>query len=304
MKVFLLFTLDFICGLGSRGCSKELSAMMDGKGTAGKPLYLILNGLLACIFFWFSSRFQIAVNATNLGYGAAYTFLVIVALTVALYIYCYFSVAVVCVVTSAGSLILSSLCGFLFWHEEVTPAVLLRICLMVAAIALVYFSNKKEEKPIAEATPIKKPVNRGVLIIVIQLVNTVLVTVVSKLYAATPVAHQSSSMFFLVNVFLILFAGGWLAVLFMRDKVTTVREIRHFRPRVMGAILGNCVCSNTSSLVSVALLQLVAVSVCSPISSALGILCGVLISLLRGEKLNAFLYGAVAVCLVAIVLPG
>ena len=65
-------------------------------------------------------------------------------------------------------------------------------------------------------------------------------------------------------------------------------------------MVGNTVCSNIDSLICAALLARMMVSVYSPISSAIGVLCSVALSLAFKEKQGKWTWIAVVIALVAI----
>ena len=70
----------------------------------------------------------------------------------------------------------------------------------------------------------------------------------------------------------------------------------------MIAIAGNTVCGNISSIVSVLIMAQLDVSIYSPISSALGIIVGVIGSLMFKEKLGVYAYIAAAVSCIAVII--
>ena len=67
-------------------------------------------------------------------------------------------------------------------------------------------------------------------------------------------------------------------------------------------MVGNTLCSNIGSLLSVAILAKMAVSMYSPITSALGVLNNVAVSLSFKEKQGKYTWIAVAIALVAVLI--
>ena len=74
------------------------------------------------------------------------------------------------------------------------------------------------------------------------------------------------------------------------------------RPRRLISLAGNTVCSNISSLVGIWIVAQMDISVYTPIGSALGIVVGVVASLIFREKLGIFSYLAAAVACAALII--
>ena len=301
MNVTLLFLFLSLSGIGSRLFSKFCSNLIVGNTTAGYALFYTLNSLVACGFFLVTSGFDLTLNLPTLLYSFLYALVVLAALFFSLLAYRLFAVASLSVLSSALTPVTTSLVGALLFREHPGARTLIRIGVMLIAVFLVFADTAKHrEKP--GVVPSKK--RRGALIFVLSgmILSSCASTIVTKYYALSPRVAEENSFFFFTNAIL---AVGALSLL-LTEALRHPSELRSaaglLKPKSLISLVGNAVCSNVGSLVSIWLLAQLDVSVFTPISSALGILTGVIVSLLLREKPGIFSYLAAAVACLAVIL--
>ena len=136
----------------------------------------------------------------------------------------------------------------------------------------------------------------------ITLLSNAASTIITKFYALDIRVVDENSFFFFTNVFLIILAAIALAVDGIINREHFKAAMTMLKPKKLITLSGNTVCSNVVSLIGVPLLALIDISVYTPIMSALGIISGVVASLLFREKLGVFSYIAALIACITVVL--
>lgn len=313
--------LLFVFLVGGNVFSKLSSNKVGGKGKAGYPLFLVVTGVTACLFFWIVAGFRLQLNGLTAVYSAIYGIVVLIVNVFQVKSYQLANVANVNVVRNACSLVVGTAMGSLLFREEVTFSVVLRVVIMLAAMLLVFADMKKTEADTVQ----EEGKESGILLFI--LVNVMLVagicasTVVLKYYAnAGDRVADDNSFFFFTNVCMIAGALVWFGV----EKVKAAgesaqavdvccaeapgervqkRKLRSWlKLSALFAFVGCTVTSNVASLVELQLVDLLNVSVYTPVVSALGIISGVVTSLLFREKLGIYAMAAMGLAVIAVVI--
>lgn len=296
MKTAVLLAVYFLFSGCSSVCVKLCSRAAEESGSCGKPVFFLINSLSACLFFWIGSGFKLRLNPVTLGYCAVFAAVVLASLLVSLYIYRFYKVAEVTVLSSAGSLILGAVIGRLLFGEVLTAVDGVRSVLMLAAVAFVFFGFEGEKKAAG------KPA--GFLGMALLLANVGIggaSVTVQKLFAVDPRVTDENSFFFFTNAVMLLVVIPWL-ILSIRRTGSVLRGIRQALGAFRIAYMGNTLCSNVLSWITVALLQTTAVSVYVPVTTAMGILAGVFCSFLFREKVNGWMWAAALSSVAAVIL--
>ena len=217
------------------------------------------------------------------------------------------NISMVTILSSTMSIIGTSLLGALVFSETIDLRTILRIFIMLVAVVLTFLDSEKIQNADTEKTDKKKRLTKRAvfllaIIMLISLFCNASSTIITKFYALDTRVVDENSFFFFTNVALVTIA----AIAFAIDGIL---HHDHFRsaitmlnPKKTITLAGNTVCSNVVSLIGVPLLALIDVSVYTPIMSALGIISGVVASLLFREKLGVLSYVAAAVACVTVVL--
>ena len=279
--IVVYYTLTFLCNLLCRFSVKRYSSNADN--FFNLLLYSGLTGIFAIIFFLFSSGFQLSFNGRTCVYAFVYSLIVMVSLSFSLVILRYIGISESGIITSTGTLILTSLTGFLFFREAVTLASVLRIILMLLATFSIFLSGKKKQ---SSQTKISVT---GLLLCLGSILVGVGNSLINKLFATDPLVTDSNSFFFLTNLFLVAII---LLVILVTSKGSLVQCIRELKGMSGGhylMILLNTVSSNISSLLSILILAQVSVSLHAPLSSAIGILTNGILALWVFQEKPKFL---------------
>jgi drug/metabolite transporter (DMT)-like permease len=291
--------------VGSTSFSKATSKVVSGASRAKYSLFLIVNGLTACFFFWIFGGFKLDVNLPTLIYSAIYALIVALILILTMVAYRMVSVSGVNIIKSGCGLLCTSLVGFLFFSEDIGLRTVTRIIIMTIAIALT-FTDTKRRAAIVRGNDGQKPKGDKVKALAFVLVLIVIAssanTVILKCFTLNPRVADENSFFFFTNIFLALGCASVFCFELIRKKGKTADARDIFRARALVPIVGNTLFSNIGSLIGMIVLAEMDISVYTPITSAISILAGVAGSLIYKEKLGIFSYLAAALALVAVVI--
>ena len=301
MNLPLLFALLCCTGLGATSFNKLCSNIVVGFSGARYMMFFTVNGIVACIFFLFSGNFNVELNLPTFIYALLFAAVVAGSLVVSLFLLKLATITGVKILAGGFGLVATSATGFLLFNENVSPSTVIRIVIMLCAMACIFIEDRKSNK-----TDGKKSDIRNTVYLIAALTCSALLgcfaTVITKFFAEATNVTGENSFFFWTNVILIAFSIPVFAVLCLRKKGTFADSVSLLRPRKLISLAGNTVCSNINSLVTVWILAQTELSVYTPISSALGILTSVVASLLFRERLGVFSYVAAAVACIAVII--
>ena len=304
MNIAILFSISALSALGGRIFSKICSNNVTGGSKAKYTLFLIVNGAVACLFFWVSSGLHLALNLTTLLYSAAYAAIVTVSLIAGLMIYRFATIAGVNILSSAVGLVGSLIAGVFLFNESVDWRHFLRIGIMLLAAFFVFLDTKRHEAPQREVFPRISRRYRltKILVLTAMLLTGLGNTVITKAFAMSERVTDENSFFFLTNALIIAGALVVFVIECIRNRGEFSQSIRLLRPKQLVSLAGNTVCSNVGSLVSIRLMALMAVSVYTPVSAAVGIFLSLIGSWIFREKLGVYSYLAAAISVIAVIL--
>ena len=303
MSLVTLFIISSVVALGGRIFSKLCSNNVAGQSKAKYTLFLIVNGLVACLFFWISSGFHLALNLTTLLYSIAYALIVTVALVSNLMVYKFATISGVSILSSTFGLTGSLMLGFLLFDENIGMKHVLRVLIMLVATFLVFLDNKKREAPpnLSKGGQ-KNSTLKKLAVLSAMILSGLANTILTKSFANSKNVTDDNSFFFFTNAFIVL---GALVIFFMecRKHREQFREaIALLKPKRLISLSGNTICSNVGSLVGLQIIAQMEVSVYSPISSAIGIFLALVGSWVFRERLGILSYLAAAIACVAVIL--
>lgn len=304
--VYLFFLIIFIATIGSKIFGKLCCNLVAYGSVSNYAFYQIMSGTVACIFFFISGGFKLQINLPTVIYSVIFALIVAVSV-ISLAAYRLTNISMVTILSSTMSIIGTSLLGALVFSETIDLRTILRIVIMLVAVVLTFLDREKTQNADTEKTDKKKGLTKRAIfllaiIMLISLFCNASSTIITKFYALDTRVVDENSFFFFTNVALVTIA----AIAFAIDGIL---HHDHFRSAITMlnpwktiTLAGNTVCSNVVSLIGVPLLALIDVSVYTPIMSALGIISGVVASLLFREKLGVLSYVAAAVACVTVVL--
>ena len=304
MDIIFLFAVFALAGVGANVFSKLCSNTVRDDSLSKYSLVLIINSIVACIFFAFSSGFSISVNGATLIYSTVYAFIVALSIVTNVIVYRYASISNVNVISNASGMVCTALVGVFLFSEPLGLMGVLRISVMLIAIFCIFIEQKKHSLVSVEPDRGDKQGHFLLLTTLIALISVASCanTVILKMYALSTQVVNENSFFFFTNVLLCI--GSVVVFLFscLRKKGEFREALSLFRPKQLCSIAGKTVVSNISSLISILIVAKVDMVVFSPVSSAIGIVVGVIGSLLFRERLGIFSYIAVIVSAIAFIL--
>ena len=300
MNIWLLFLITSVVGLMSKAFSKLCSNMVAQSSAAKCSLILIVNSLVACMFFWCSSGFCLSLNVPTLGYSIVYALVAAVSLLSNLLVYRYASISGVNILSSGCAMICSTAMGWIIFSEQIDERDLIRLSVMLAAVLLVFLDQKRND--CKEREQKKSNLICLVLVIAVMTLCSCANTVVLKLFAESDAATDENSFFFFTNVALLVGSASVFGGACACRRGAFRDSIALLRPKRIISVAGNTVCSNIATVISVLIMAQMDLSMYSPISAAIGVVIGLLGSLLFRERLGVLSYVAAAVACVAVII--
>lgn len=268
--------MTILCYLGIFLCGAVSTFSMQKYGRSeqtrsGIWIYALVTGAIAMGVFWTTAGFSVTLNPRTILYAAFIAVLAIASYFTELPVYRFMGVAEVAVITTGGTLILSSISGVLLFHEELTVLSILRILLMLAAILVLFFESK-HDAPSSDGKAQKKLSVIGLLFCIGIILIGTLNTIATKYIAIDPLVTNENSLFFFTNVLVTAFA---ILCLFIENRGRfkgCLSNVRAVSPIQYLMILGNTVASNISSLLGVLILENGNLTLYVPLSNALKLL--------------------------------
>lgn len=293
--VLLYFAILFASTTLGTGIVKYSSVSLPTKNVAGSSIYCIFTSLTAMLFFALGNRFVISFNTPTAVYAFIYALICLTALVSGLFMYAYMSVAIATVAKNAFGLVITSALGIAFFDEPIGAAKILKICLMLVSIFLVFGdSNPKGSR--------KGFDKRAVLPLAITIASSVGATLITRVFSRDERITDNNSLFFLTNLFMLLAALAAFLTAFVKNKGVVLSIFKCFGVKGSVVVSLNTVCSNIGTLCQTMILRSVDVSIFSPVSAALGIISGAAVSLAFRERLEVKTIIAVIVSALAMLL--
>lgn len=300
MFLTLLITVFFITKILSLVCSKMCSNVLQTCGALGQAIYIFLVSLVSCVTYAAFTGFTFEFDTATFLLSVTLAIASVSSLLISLVIYRIASVSGVNVVMTSLSLITSALIGFIVFSEAVDNVKIIRIILMLLAGIFVYFENISNETQQDK----KKISKKGLffIIILITLLINCYTTIQSKLLAGGTLVADVNTFFFMTNVYMLF---GSLAVIIYKlakSREEVVEKLALLKPKNIIYMTGNTFGSNVSVVLNVLILARMDLSVFTMISSAFGIICAAIVSLIFKEKLGKYAKIAILLSLIVAVI--
>ncbi|MBE6637711.1 MAG: hypothetical protein E7618_07935 [Ruminococcaceae bacterium] len=304
MVVYLLIAILILGDLGCKFFGKKCSTMIVGKSVASYALYNIFMGVVACIFFFFTGGCTVSVNLPTLGYALLYALTSLVALVIGLVAYHFASISAITLITGTCGLIATSSFGALLFDESFAPSTILRIVLMLTAVVLSFWdrrvlSTDQGQKAVESK---KKRTFWIIPIVLIMLAYQSAEAIIQKYFSIDTTVTNENSFFFLCNAIIVIVSF----LVFVADSAKHRDHGREARRLLMPCrivpLVANILSSATCSLVGILLIARMPLSIYSPVSSAVGMLSGVIGSLACRERLGSCAYLGAALALITVFL--
>lgn len=301
--ITLLCLMYAASSIGVSSFAKINSGVLSGASRAKYSLYLAIVGALACFFFWIFGGFSISVNPITLVFALFFALVVASITVLRMVAYGFASVSGVNIIMSGCNIICSLIIGASLFSEEITFIKILRILLMLASIVFTFLEANKDErvKGKSDSKKGKKGVKQFFVMLLI-VVTCCAETVILKLFTLDRRVTDDNSFFFWTNALLVMGCTAVVVFDLIREKGNGDNISELFKPRRLACIVGSTLSANIGSIASIGLIALMDVSAYTPVTSALGVIAGVVASLLFREKLGLFSYISAFLALIAVVI--
>ena len=302
MQAYFLFFAIFVNMILQKALVKRCSNSVSRDSMAEQALFLILNGITACLFFFILGGFRLSFNRETALFALAFATVCAASVLSSLAAYKLSSITGVSIIAGTCSTVTTALIGCLFFSETATLRKLLRILILLSACALVFLNGRTEQTK-QEKGPLPKGDHARFAIVLLGLVFAGCgAVVVSKRFAMSETVTDENSYFFLTNAIMVAIS----AVVFGIRAFGNPREVKAsfalLKPNNILSIILNTATSNISSILSIWVVAIVDISIYSPINQALGVISAVLASFLFKEKQGKLLIIAAAMACVAVII--
>ena len=300
MILFLLLSVFCLTKILSLVCSKSCSNVLQKGGLLGNSIYIFLVSAISCVTYASFTGFTLEFDMMTFLLGIALALASTLSLLTSLVIYRLASVSGVNVITTSLSIVTSALIGFVVFGENVDSIKIIRMVIMILAGIFVYFDNVANET--AES---KKGISKKLLfslILLIQLLIGCYTTIQSKLLSGGNLVTDVNTFFFVTNVYMLLGSGAIILYFLFRKPQDVKQNLFLLKPKNLIAMTGNTFGSNVSVFLNVLILARMDLSVFTMISSAFGIICAAVVSVMFREKLGVYAKIAIALSLVVAVI--
>ncbi len=305
MEVILIFAVMFFISIVSMFLNKKCSNVLASKGSPGKAVYIVVTGIFSGFLYFMYSGFSLEINAMCVLFAFLYGVCSTIA-GITITIYKYADVATVNVTKSSLNLILTSLVGFVIFFEPVTTDRIAKLILTLGVVFLIFLNSKEEtsDSVYQSKSRLKKKSNfiKFCLLIAIQIPVFVFGAYQSKMVAKYNLVPDLNSYYCLTNLFMLLFGLIWIAYLAYKDKNSIKECISLVKSKSMFIIMALLVIGTFSALLGVIILKYIDISLYSPMHSALTFIGSAAVSLMFGEKLGKFIWLAVAISVIAVII--
>lgn len=224
--------------------------------------YNFVNAFFGSVIFFILSGFNISINMPTFIYSLIFASIVALSLCNNILMLSTNSIYVSGVTTSAGSLIITTFFGILYFNEPVGTKTFIPLILMFFAALIPYLRHK---------TALTK---RHLLICLMSFMLAGWSPVISKFYALDPNVCDTTSWFFFTNVFIFIVCG--IALAFCSVKFKHFTFDMDFKQA--SNIFARTLLSNISSLLTVMVLGWMDFLFYTIVSSAFGKISSFIIS--------------------------
>lgn len=271
MKIYILFTLVVLATSTVNLLIKKLQLSIKLDATHFL-CFQLLCGLFGCCYFLFASGFQIYINSLTLFFSIGYAVILVALSFMTFMAQSKMPLALVGIITSAGSIALPSLVGFLFLQENATWTTFLAIIVILIAATFPLMNTKE----IRSNIPTSKTVW---LVAILYFLFVGMEACCSKLYAITPGVSDTTSYCFLVNLLFVIPISVYLLIRALKSTPDARKALlRVFTKKQVGIIALQTGLSNIWSILMLLVLAEMPISIYTPLYSSSTLIIGMLIS--------------------------
>ena len=305
MYIFFLFLISAALALSQNLTAKFSSNALVGKPASSYAFFMVISGAVSCLFYLATNGFRLYTTPTMFLFSFGFTLALCLSNVGILTVYRYMNVANVLVILSSAQLIITAVCGKILFDETITATTVIRILVMLVCIFLMFLDGRTRSESEQATEKIKVGVKRvliTVLLLVITIASNASIVLLNKFYTIAGNVTDEKSYLFFGNLFMVAASIVMLAYTYIRSPEDGRATLAIAKTKPMIFMLINSIGGGAALLVSIAIISRLAVSVATPISSAVGMLMTVASSLILREKIGIFAYIAVALSIIVFVI--
>lgn len=231
--------------------------------------YNFLNAVVATIVFYIMCGFKIQINTVTAIFALGYACIVFGSLCFSVLALSVLTIPVSSVISSSSALLLGSFAGFFVFKEKAEIFTILSIIIAFCACLLPFINYKKGEFSF-----------KTVVISIMYFIICGSSSILMKLYVTNSNTKAPNQLFFLTNVFLIIFSSiGILVVkhirkLKVKDIITSLKAVQIVN------ISSRTIISNISSVLSASVLAMIPLTTYNIVMPALSMMATLCVSLM------------------------
>lgn len=227
--------------------------------------YNLINAMVATVAFYIICGFKIEINLITACFALVYACIVFGSLCFSVLALSVLTIPVSSVLSSSGALLLGSFAGFFIFGEKPNIFIIFSIIIAFCACLLPFVNYKKGDSSF-----------RTVVISLVYFTISGASSIIMKLYVTNPNTKEPNQLFFLTNIFLIIFSFSGILILKYFKKLKFKDIITSLKAVQIINISARTIISNISSLVSatvIATIPLATYNIVMPTLTMVATLC-------------------------------
>lgn len=300
---YLLLSAYLLIRVASSVTVKKNSREFSSLGLIGTLIYVFETGVFSLFFFYALNGFTLNINLTLTLFAAIYGAVVLLNLVPTMFMYNYGTITLVNFVSNTVLIISSTVVGVTLFSESFSYSTLLRITLMLLCVLTVYLGAQKN---LPESESVKKRRSVHPLAIILPSVTALMAlttTVIIKLHNNHPDYTDTTSLYFMTNVFCIIYTVPIIAMIARKSGIGARGVAKMIiNKRTVGSLINTAI-GAVLSITTAALLSSMDVAVYTPVTSALGFIALAIATPIVREKLDRYTVLATVLSILSIILP-
>ncbi len=258
--------------------------------------YNLINGVFASFFLFVLNGFHLNCNFTTLMYSLFFAVAVGLCIVLVILALGRTSIPLVYIISTSGSVILSTLFGIFALGDEPTINSIIAVILLMTAVLISYSKNQNKGGKSALLIYLLLFLDNGAVIIIIKLYSL-------ELEAASSRVCDEKSFYILSNLIIVAACIIIAAFLLLKKKTSFTELIKPFGAKQTLNICARTALNNLDSLVMIWAVTLMDLSIFSVTTSAMIIVANTILSVfLFKEKLSKKQYAAALIAISAIII--
>ncbi len=230
-------------------------------------MYNFVGAVIGSVYFFIASGFEIEMNGITLAFSFIYAAVVFLSLVLSICILSRISISLTSITSNAGSIILTSVGGMIFFGEKMTIQHIFSAILILAAVVIPYRKLVK--------TGFKK---ESIWICIIYFFYIGLGGMVPKFYTRAEGVCDTVSWFFMTNLILVVVCGVFAICYALKKQEKIGKVLRTLTPGQLGNLAVRTAISNICSVMQVVIFTTMAISVYSVVNASVGLVLSAIMS--------------------------